>query len=319
MMKALLNLNNKTIRNLGTMIVGGFVALGVMISATPIINSMNERNVESSRLINELNQVKGKVTEYSAMKGKKDGLDATSQFLMSKFPEAANVPGLLQDINAAAISVGLSPNLITNVTIGTPTQVVEPLGITGEAVCGSLTPGEFAKIIPDLKNSTSEKTVYVMCTEKPIENIASNAFYNAATNNAARTCSFKPDASSGTLFYVGVSCKTLGTILPALKEESINVSGETGRFPSRPILAQVTGQVAQMSVVISLDTSVNVNTLSKFVSALYGMERAISISSIKVGITNDRNGISYSVISGYVYSHTSIITGDAISTEEGQG
>lgn len=317
MIKTLLGLNNKTLRNLGIMIIGGITVIGFMISFTPIINSIQERQSESDRLQSELAQVTSRISEYSAMKGKKEELDTTSQFLMKKFPEAASVPGLLTDINKAAISVGLSPNLITNVTIGTPTQVVEPLGVAGEAVCQSLTPGEFAKIIPDLKNSTPEETVYVMCSEKPLSAVSSRSFYNAATENAARECRFSPDADKGTLFYIKVSCLPGGVVLPALAAESVNLEEEAGRFPSRNILAQVTGQVAQMSVVISLDTSVSVNLLSRFIEALYDMERAISISSVKVGMVNDRNGISYSIISGYVYSHTAIISGEQIGRQEG--
>lgn len=312
----LLKLDSKTIRNLGVMLVAGLTVLGILVSATPIINSINARNIETAKLNNEYTQLSGKIQEYSAMKGQNDQLDATSQFLMNKFPEASDVPGLLTSINKVAGEVGLNVNLVNNITVGVPTQVVEPLGITGDAVCGSLTPGEFAKIIPDLKNSTAEEKVYVMCSEKPIKELGRSAIYNAATENPARQCKFTPDAGSGTLFYITVSCEPGGNILPALRAGSINIDGEVGKFPARNILAQVTGQVAQMSVTISLDNTVDVNVLSKFISGLYGMDRAISITSIKVGMTNDRNGVAYTVISGYVYSHTAIITGDGVGDAE---
>jgi hypothetical protein len=308
----LLQLNNKTLKNLGIMVLGGVVIVGLFLSASPIIKSNNERNIETSRLNNELAQTTAKIGEYSAMKGQKEALDSTSQYLMDKFPEASDVPGLLQDINAAAIKIGLSPNFVNNITVGTPTQVVEPLGVGGESVCNSLTPGEFAKIIPDLKNSTVDSKIYIMCTEKPIEKLGNGAFYNAATDNAARNCKFGSDAASGQLFYIKVECD-FGTVLPALSASSVNVTGEVGRFPARNILAQVTGEVAQMQVTISLDSSVNINLVSKFVNELYGMQRALSISSVKVGMSNDRNGVAYTVINGYAYSHTAIISGDSVN------
>jgi Tfp pilus assembly protein PilO len=320
MKEFILQLNSKSLRNLGMLLIAGIILGGSFISINPIVRSISERNAETAGLNAELTQTTAKISEYSAMEGKKTELDDTRVYLMEQFPETSNNPSLIQDINDAAIAAGLSANLINNVNFGTPTTIVIPGANTGQAVCGSLASGEFAKIIPDLKNSTEEEKVYIMCTEDPLKGLPQSAFYNAATDeNAARECRFDADASSGKLFYIKVKCRggVSGTILPALYQSSVNVEGLVGKYPAKAIIAQVTGEVKQMSLSISLDNSVQVETLSRFVDELYKMGRVISISSIKVGISGERNEITYTVINGFAYSHTAIISGDSVNTGGG--
>jgi Tfp pilus assembly protein PilO len=313
----LLQLNNKTLRNVGVMFLGAITIMGLLLSVTPILKAARERNDVTTQLQTELGQTTARINEYSAMKGKRNQLDATSQYLMGQFPETSAVPGLLTDVNSAAMQAGMSPSLINNVSVGAPTQIVVPVGLDGNAVCSSMAPGEFAKIVPDLKNSNATSQAYIMCTESPISNLTDRSFYNAATPIAARQCAFNVDAGAGTLFYIKVTCTGTGAILPALATSSVNVDGQNGRFPARPVLAQVTGQAAQIPITISLASSVKIQTLAAFINKLYGMGRTITISSIKVGMSMDANGVSYTVISGFVYSHTAIISGETIAKVSG--
>lgn len=313
MKKLLLQLTDKSIKSLGGFVIVALTIVGIFVSASPIINSVNTGNAETAKLSGQKTQIISSISRYSELKKYNTELDRTSDYLLNKFPEAANVPTLIDDISTAAANAGMGAQAISNISVGTPTQIVEPLGEAGDAVCGTVTPGDFARIIPDLKNSTAEKRVYILCAEESIKNLTGNVLYNAATNNAARSCRFSPDSQSGTKFYITVTnCTAGGALLPALKASSVNIESKGGRFPAKPVLADVSGQVAQMQVSISVGGGVSVGVIAKFINNLYGIDRAFTVSSVKYGITSE--GTSGTVITGFVYSHTRVLTAEDLAS-----
>ena len=308
MNKILLQLNEKTIKILAILLGIVIVIVGLMISVSPIVGSIQKNASEINKLSVQKAQIESNIKRYSSLEKYKDALDITAVYLNDKFPESSNVPDLISDIANAAQKSGMDKNNVANVTVGTPTQIVEPLGQSGEAVCTSLKPGDFAIMIPDIKNSTPENKIYIMCTEEPVKGLTPNAFYNAATENAARTCIFSPDLAQGTKFFISVKKCGTGTILPALRPESVQPIAGGQRVPAKPIIALVQGEVAQMSLTITIDSGVGIDTIDAFVNNLYGMRRAITISSIKTGVSADRDKTTYTVITGFVYSHTKTVT-----------
>jgi len=312
MKKILLQLSEKSIKTLGTMIIFALIAVGAFASASPILGYIQTGNDETIKLNNQKTQITSSIARYSELKKYNTELDNVSEYLITKFPEASEVPSLIDDIAKAASDAGMGGDAISTVNVGTPTQVVEPLGEAGEALCSQLQPGDFARIIPDIKNSTAENRVYIMCSEEPIKTLSSSMFYNAATENAARGCNFSPDEQSGSKFFITVKGCNAGTILPALKANSVNLTTVGGKFPAKPILAEVTGQVAQMQISISVSSGVPIDVIAKFINNLYLANRAMSISSIKYGITTE--GTSGTTITGFVFSHTRVLTAEDIAT-----
>lgn len=319
MNKILLQLNEKTLKTLGMLLGAGLIILGLFVSVSPIQANIAKTTSEIAKLNAQKAQIVDNIDRYSAIRDFDKELDLTSVFLSNSFPETSGVPELINDISEAATSAGMSASSVTNVTVGTPTQIVEPLGESGNAICNNIVkPGDFAKIIPDIKNSTPESTIYIMCTEEPIKGIASGSFYNAATEDAARTCIFSPDLKEGKEFYIKVEKCGSGAVLPALKPNSVQPIAGGERVPLKPILSDVVGEVAQMQLTITIDSGVDINTIAGFVNNLYNMNRAVTISSIKTGVSADREKTTYTVISGYVYSHTKTITADSISEQNGE-
>lgn len=316
MNKVLLQLNEKTLKTLGFLVATLIVIVGLFISVSPIKNNIEKTTTEVNKLNAQKAQIIDNIKKYSAIRDFDKELDLTSLYLSKSFPETSGVPELITDISGAANAAGMPTSKVANVTVGTPTQIVEPLGEAGSAICNNIVkPGDFAKIIPDIKNSTAEATVYIMCTEEPIKGVGTNSFYNAATKDAARTCIFNPDLKEGKEFYVKVTKCGSGAVLPALKPGSVQPISGGERVPAKPILAEITGQVAQMQLTITVDSGVDINTIANFVNNLYNMNRTVSISSIKTGVSADREKTTYTVISGYVYSHTKTITADSLTQQ----
>ena len=316
-MKALLQLSEKSIKILGVFLGIALVVIGLIASVSPIFASVEKNTSTLNKLNAQKAQIVSNIDRFSSLQEYSDQLDVTASFLNQKFPEASNVPDLISDISKAATQSGMSTTNITNVTVGTPTQIVEPLGESGDAVCTALKPGDFAIIIPDIKNSTPDKQIYIMCTESPIKGISSGSFYNAATEKAARTCIFNPDIKEGTKFYITVEKCDTGVVLPALKPASVQPIAGGERVPSKPILSTVQGQVAQMPITITVDSGVDVNTIGSFVNNLYNMRRAVTISTIKTGVAADREKTTYTVITGYVYSHSKQVTAEELTKSSG--
>lgn len=313
MNKVLLQLNEKTLKTLGAVIALVIIVIGLFVSVSPIKNNIEKTTSEVNKLNAQKAQIVDNIKKYSAIRDFDNELDLTSVYLANSFPETSGVPELINDISVAATASGMTKSDIANVTVGTPTQIVEPLGESGGAICNSLVkPGDFAKIIPDIKNSTPEATIYIMCTEEPIKGISANSFYNAATKDAARTCLFNPDLKEGKEFYIKVEKCGSGAVLPALRPASVQPLAGGERIPAKPILSEISGQVAQMQLTITVSSGVDINTISSFVNNLYNMNRVVSISTIKTGVSADREKTTYTVISGYVYSHTKTITADSL-------
>lgn len=314
MNKVLLQLNEKTIKTLGVLLGLGLIILGLFVSVSPIQNNIQKTTSDIAKLNAQKAQIVNNIDRYSAIRDFDKELDLTSNYLSNSFPENSGVPELINDISDAAVASGMSPSSVANVTVGTPTQIVEPLGESGGAICANIVkPGDFAKIIPDIKNSTPESTIYIMCTEEAIKGVGSGSFYNAATEDAARTCIFSPDLKEGKEFYIKVTKCGSGAVLPALRPASVQPIGGGERVPAKPILSDVVGEVAQMQLTITIDSGVDINTIASFVNNLYNMNRAVTVSSIKTGVSADREKTTYTVISGYVYSHTKTITADSLS------
>lgn len=318
MKKALLQLSDKSIKILGGLLALTLIFFGFMAAVSPILGSVDKNTAEINKLNAQKQQILQNIERYSSLEKFDKELDATSVFLNDKFPEGSNVPDLISDISSAAVDAGMDSSTIANVTVGTPTQIVEPLGEAGDAVCTSLKPGDFGIIIPDIKNSTDEKKIYIFCTEENIKGVSPTVFYNAAKDNAARTCNFKPDLKEGNKFFVSVEGCGPGAVVPALKPSSVQPIGGGERIPSKPIIALAQGQVAQMPLTITIDSGVDVTTIGSFVNNLYDMRRAITISTIKTGVSQDREKATYTVITGFVYSHTKQITADELKTD-GEG
>lgn len=316
MNKILLQLNEKTIKVLAVLLGIVIIVVGLMVSVSPILGSIQKNAAAIAKLDAQKNQIESNITRYSSLEKYSKELDVTAAYLNDKFPESSNVPDLISDIANAAQKAGMDKNNVANVTVGTPTQIVEPLGQSGEAVCTALKPGDFAIIIPDIKNSTPDNKIYIMCTEEAIKGLGPNAFYNAATDNAARTCVFAPDIAQGTKFFISVKKCGSGTILPALRESSVQPVSGGQRVPSKPIIALVQGEVAQMSLTITIDSGVGIETIDSFVNNLYGMRRAITINTIKTGVSADRDKTTYTVITGFVYSHTKTVTAKELESSK---
>ena len=312
MKKALLQLSDKSIKILGGLIAVALIIFGFFLSVSPIVNSVEENTAEINKLNAQKQQILNNIERYSSLEKFDKELDATASFLNDKFPEGSNVPDLISDISEAAVKSGMSSSTIANVTVGTPTQIVEPLGEAGDAVCTALKPGDFGIIIPDIKNSTDEKKIYIFCTEEPVKGVTGSAFYNAAKENAARTCTFSPDLKEGNKFYISVNKCGAGAVVPALKPASIQPIGGGEKVPNKPIIAIAQGEVAQMPLTITIDSGVDVATIGSFVNNLYDMRRAITINTIKTGVSQDREKATYTVITGFVYSHTKQITADEL-------
>lgn len=316
MNKVLLQLNEKTLKTIGFAVAALIVIVGLFVSVSPIKNNIEKTTYEVNKLNAQKAQIVDNIKKYSSIRDFDKELDITSLFLSKTFPETSGVPELITDISNAANNAGMPTSKVANVTVGTPTQIVEPLGEAGSAICNSLVkPGDFARIIPDIKNSTPDATIYIMCTEEPIRNVTNAAFYNAATKDAARACIFTPDLREGNEFYIKVTKCGSGAVLPALKTASVQLITGGPKLPAKPILAEIVGQVAQMQLTITVDSGVDINTIASFVNNLYSMNRVVTISSIKTGVSADREKTTYTVISGYVYSHTKTITADSLTQQ----
>lgn len=319
MNKILLQLSEKSIKILGGFIAFALILIGLVVSVTPIVNNMQANTANINKLSAQKAQIVNNIERYSSLQEYSKELDATAVYLKNKFPEGSNVPDLISDISSAATKAGIESNKIANVTVGTPTQIVEPLGEAGDTICTALKPGDFAIIIPDIKNSTAEKKIYIMCSEEALKNVNAQAFYNAATEKAARTCQFKPDLSEGKKFFISVEKCGTGTVLPALRAGSVQPIAGGERIPAKPILAIIQGEVAQMPLTITVDSGVGVDAIANFVTNLYDMRRAISINTIKTGVSADREKTTYTVITGFVYSHTKTITADELNKTQESG
>lgn len=314
MKKVLLQLNEKSLYVMGIAILAVITIMGVMLSLSPIVAASQTRAAETAKLEAQKLQTVSNVEKYTTLEKYEKELDKTADILSYRFPDTSDVPGVINDISKAAVDSGMDPALISNITVSQGTQIVEPLGESGENICGAIKPGEFGKILPDPKNSTAETKIYVFCTETPITNLESAGFYNAATKDAARNCKFKSDAKEGTEFVITVTDCSTGIVMPALKAGAAKSNGMPA--PAKPILANIEGQVAQMAIVITIGNGATTDQIASFVNNLYGMNRAITISSVKVGVSQGRGEEAVSTISGFIYSHTKVVKASDISSAE---
>ena len=311
-MKFLEGINIKTIRLMG---IGGILvvaAIGAMLSIQPLIISINERNAEAAAIQAEKELIQSDFNRYSALQEFIPQMDATTEFLSKKFPAAVDSQGFIEQAYNAAEATGISANQIRGINSTDAIPIVETTGSTPEAICATIEPGAFAKIVPDpqqdVKDPERKTYYYIVCFEEDIAGTANNTFYNATSNNPARTCSFKLDGKEGRVFTLTVGgCEEGKNVLPGINAETIRVPDSTEKFPKSSILAQVSGAVAKSNFTISIDSNIQIEQLTAFIENLYRMDMAVSLISVTVGSSSGGGG-SATVIRGLFYSHVKPVT-----------
>jgi hypothetical protein len=299
-MKFLEGIPIKTLKLTGIAFTVIIAIFGAIISVQPLLLSYNQRAAETDAVNAQKEQIQSNLTRYASLQEYTKELNDATDFLVTKFPPTAESQAFIEQVYLAAEATGITSNQIRGINPSTPTQIVVSSGQSGEAVCASLKEGDVLKIYPDpqqsLKAGDSKNRYYVLCFEDYITR--TGGFYNAATVNAARQCSFKTDVNEGTIFYLEVSGCTEGAIVPAVSAESMTVRDSRIKIPAVDVIAEVNSSLAQIGFTISLDSSISVQQLTFFINNLYKIDRAVSIISI-----NSQGGNAIT-IRGFIYSHT---------------
>lgn len=312
-MKFLEGIPIKTLKLTGIAFTVIIAIFGAIISIQPLLLSYNQRVAETESVDAQKEQIESNLARYASLQDYTQELNNTTDFLVNKFPPTAESQAFIEQVYLAAEATGITSNQIRGINPSPPTQIVVSSGQSGEAVCAGLEEGDVLKIYPDpqqsLKAGDSKNRYYVLCFEDYITK--TGGFYNAATVNAARQCSFKTDVEEGNIIYLEVSGCTEGAIVPAVAADSITVQDNRIKIPAVDVIAEVNSSLAQIGFTISLDTSINFQQLTFFVNNLYKIDRAVSIISI-----NSQGGNAIT-IRGFIYSHTKPTTlEDFGSTEE---
>jgi hypothetical protein len=299
-MKFLEGIPLKTLKTMSIAFTIILVILGGLVSVQPLVSSFNQRATETDAVEGQKALIESNLERYASLQDYVTELNAVTEYLVKKFPPSAESQSFIEQVYLAAEATGITSNQIIGINPSTPTQIVVSSGQSGEAICAQLEEGDEVKIFPDpqqaAKAGDSKNRYYVVCTEDFITR--GGDFYNAATVNAARQCSFRTDVEEGNIFYLEVSGCTEGAIVPAVYAETMTVRDSRIKVPTVDVIAEVDSSLAQIGFTISLDTSINVQQLTSFINNLYKIDRAVSIISIN---SQGGNGI---IIRGSIYSHT---------------
>jgi hypothetical protein len=320
--KFLEGINLRTIRLMG---IGGMLvvaAVGALLSIQPLIISINERNAEAAAIEAEKELIQSDFNRYSALQEFIPQMDATTEFLSRKFPAEVNSQGFIEQAYNAAEATGISANQIRGINTTDAIPIIDTSGSTPEAICANMEPGSFAKMVPDpqqdVKDPQRRTYYYVVCFEEDIDGTANNTFYNATSNNPARTCNFKLDGNEGRVFILTIGgCEEGKNVLPGINAETIRMPDTTEKFPKSSILAEVLGSVAKSNFTISVDSNIQIEQLTAFIENLYRMDMAVSIISVTVGSNTGGSGSS-TVIRGLFYSHVKPITASEFIAAQAQ-
>lgn len=277
--------------------------LGAVISIQPLVLSYNQRAAEAEAVRVQKENIEANLNRYAALQQYITELDRTTDFLVQKFPPIADPQNFIEQIYLAAEATGITANQITGINASTPTQVAATSGSSGEAVCSVLQPGDVLRIVPDpqqaLKAGDTRNRYYVLCFEDYVTRVANNAFYNAATSNAARQCRFRTDVREGNIIYLEVSACQDGTLIPAVAAETITIRDSRTRIPPVDVLGEVESALAQIGFTIRLDPRISIDQLAVFVNNLYKLDRAVTIMSVQKS-----SGNNSTIIRGFIYSHS---------------
>jgi len=325
-MKFLDGLSLRGIKLLGIGIILVLISVGALLSVQPLVISINERSAEAAAIEERKAQIQSDLNRYSALQEFVPQMDSTTEYLSSKFPPLAATQDFIEEVYDAADATNIAANQIRGINSSTGTPIVATSGQSGEAICSSIEPGEFAKIFPDpqqnIKTPDGSKKHYIVCFEDEVVEIGRGAFYNSASANAARQCEFNTDVKEGTLFYLEATKCTEGNLIPALKAETITIEDDEDSYPTEDIIGEVATSISQIPFTILLDSNIQMQQLTAFVENIYRLDRAVSITSVTVGGGGNSGA---TVIKGYIYTHTKPISSSefieqqAASTEESSG
>jgi Tfp pilus assembly protein PilO len=116
-------LSKKLIKVLGIALIAIILLGGWFGVGQPLLNQSNTQATELKSAQDSLTAQTTKLAELSNVEANIDVVNQINSDLLNKFPELADVPGLLDSIgNAAAVS-GIAAENITQVNFGTPTLV----------------------------------------------------------------------------------------------------------------------------------------------------------------------------------------------------
>lgn len=116
-------LSKKLIKVLGIALIAIILLGGWFGVGQPLLNQSNTQATELKSAQDSLTAQTTKLAELSNVEANIDVVNQINSDLLNKFPELADVPGLLDSIgNAAAVS-GIAAENITQVNFGTPALV----------------------------------------------------------------------------------------------------------------------------------------------------------------------------------------------------